>query len=92
MRYSPKYGLIQNWFMYQENTSFFSPYTRNEYPSPVFLSIPNHPGMRAGMGNEDDKGIKVTLLVIRAEQIPGREKLTGSRILSDEGLIRMGQS
>jgi hypothetical protein len=29
MRYSPKYGLTQNWFMYQENTSFLSPYTRN---------------------------------------------------------------
>jgi hypothetical protein len=23
MRYSPKYGLIQNWFMYQENTSSY---------------------------------------------------------------------
>jgi hypothetical protein len=24
MRYSPKYGLTQNWFMYQENTSSYS--------------------------------------------------------------------
>jgi len=30
MRYPPKYGLTQNWFMYKEDTSLLFLYTRNK--------------------------------------------------------------
>jgi len=39
MRYPPKYGLTQNWFMYKEGTSLLFLYTRNKqlYPEALFF-------------------------------------------------------